>query len=76
VTTAANCPCGGKATEFGKHVFHGGFHVVERCVNCKRNVRGSAVWVPRQEVAVDPQSLPVFQDRRSAEQTGQQKTLF
>lgn len=72
-----NGVCNHVKTEYGRVIFSGGsYHIVERCVECLANVRGPGVWVSRALLTVDPETLPVFSDRRSAEEKGEQKLLF
>jgi hypothetical protein len=40
--------------------------VTEKCLDCGGNPRGAGVWVPRSEVPVDPDTLPLLADYRQA----------
>jgi hypothetical protein len=37
-----------------------GYHLVEWCLICDSNARGSGRWAPRHQCPDDPDSLPVF----------------
>lgn len=50
--------------------------VMERCLDCGDNARGPGKWVAASQVPVDPATLPVARDLRSAEAKGEQRTLF
>jgi hypothetical protein len=51
-------------------------HIMEECLDCGGNARGSAIWVPRSSVPVDPESLPIAKDLRTPEDRGEQPLLF
>lgn len=37
---------------------NGAMHVVERCIDCGKNVRGTSHYVGREETGIDPRGLP------------------
>ncbi len=61
--------CPHEQTEFGKVLMRDGrFHILERCIRCRANVRGTG-WCPHSEVD-DPESLPVFRDNHGITESG------
>lgn len=69
--------CEHKDRELARVIMRDGrSQVLERCKECGANVRGSGKWVPRSEVPVNLETLPVAKDNRSAVDRGEQPTLF
>lgn len=63
--------------EFARVIMRDGrSQVMERCTDCGVNVRGSGKWVPKSQVPVAVETLPVVKDNRSAVDRGEQPTLF
>jgi hypothetical protein len=51
---------------------NGSFHIMERCEVCGGNVRGPGVWVRRDQCPEDPDTLPVLEAAKTAEDRGEQ----
>jgi hypothetical protein len=74
----AGSPCPHPDRGFFKYPFRvgDGFHVIEWCPACRRNVRGGSTWVPRPEVValgIDPAGLPLLPGKATPPQP---PTLF
>jgi hypothetical protein len=62
-------PCHHLRSAFYRHPFGDGrsYHIAEHCLVCGANVRGTGIWVPRQELLETqlldhPERLPVWSE--------------
>lgn len=51
-------------------------HVVETCLDCGGNARGSGVWVPQHQLSVALDNLPIQSDHRPSPDAPKQGGLF
>lgn len=55
---------------------NGATHIMDQCLDCGGNARGTGRWVPASSCREDPATLPVAHDHRSPEARGEQPLLF
>lgn len=70
--------CKHERTRLGRVIARNGtVHVEEQCLDCKANARGGGgQWVPRGKIPCRVEDLPLLRDLRTAEDRGEQPTLF
>ncbi len=51
-------------------------HIAEVCRDCGGNARGAGQWVAASKTTIDPATLPLWRDLRTAGDRGEQRGLF